>query len=1525
MFSEFSRRWARYGPITIILACLLLAAAPAGATIRRHPVQVRIEGTPRAAEAGKPFEAVLEIKAVADVTLEEFFIDTGRSWRLSNGIVPGRLHLTKGEVRRIPFTVITDDPGEPLHIEYQVGNETVRKAVDLSPAGAAAAKPARLVAIDDPQVLNTLNSSIDPEARRPEAPPVDDRPADHAIEPGAETKDRSVSPAAHNVRVVGFFNYRRMNDNIAVGVDGAIARIYDEDSSWDELLATQVLGPDGRLDVTFNWDPCFGCDGTPDIYVEFELENAEIDVHDDTIWESDYRFETGVWQDYGGTYLDIGAQIPGNASLIPACHIMTIATRAWRFTFNNGRDTPKVGYQWPDNDGCGACYDDGLEEVYINSDRQWNENTIIHEFGHHWVNTWAVITEPDYCNGMCDTPTCGHCIWCQETDHDAFNEGFPNYYQDVVMRTFTTPPVTAARTYETLTTCNGSTYGDPLRTEGFFAALLRDMDDSYNENELTQSKGKDQMTLGFDEIFWLVDFHQPTTPQIFLNRFREEYPQLKELFWATAINNGYQTDFAPPGKVTNLRSDHTLNQNSDTRPNIKWMWDRAPDDASGVAGYSIWIQQGILPGMPDATAEVYNVTEFTSGPHPPGWYYISIRALDANGTWSDTYETMGPYGIRAADPANLTVPIHSNWDYCGAMPRNIADASEFDVEAPNYLDGQGSLTYLSAIYKNSGEQATSVDQRWIDFYVDMYQVAFNHHLGFLGPGAYNYVLNQPVTINGGRHVLGVRLDDSDFMSEPNEVDNQWARQWAWNPPWLNLGATAFYPSPPTMYQGTEWIVDGSAFYQNCRGFRAQDEVANLPNTMWTAVALHATDDADYDLNVFGTYTTPTGSFTSPFTGSYRGANATDVYLFNSWQFWGTPIPLDYGITNYSGGVPGQNGFHIQKVTSQSMSFPGGLLDTMSPNEMLKLYQYYSPGGNVMARVTSDPSQGQVYLTLVPQAFSNGPLLGAGTTVVTDPVTGEALINEPQSGYQCLAVWRDPTMGTGSLGLLVTIQATPADLAVVTPPGWAAPLVPRPSPDGTPGAVPAPALLLGDVPQTYLNYAVTNAGPATVPPNPVVTFYGDGAPIYTETPPWPGPGATMYRNLATSVQIRGGRHVLGLRLDANDEAGEITNANNTTAGQWVWGPLLPPFDLAWARPQPADRFGGWEIMPAGAPLLFNVDGLRTASSSPDGSGNGWKVAAFAMPDAGMDVDLKLYEAAPDAVTGFDVELTSSSWGIDQPDFVIADFRATSPRQFDVGYLAPTVQPGSSMTQFRRSTYLGQGPAGPSVVEPASLSASVRPLEATAGGSHGPYTIGAGDLFDLFEVDLPIGTYDIRVVPGSGSVDWGIAVYGPGPAFLSRSDALPGGTAWQAAPGAPEILHVTIEEAGLHGVVVWKNRRADVSTAGTFTLQFTRLSSGAPGDPVPGGPYHLIAGIRPNPFAGSTGVDVRLPEPADVSLQVFDPSGRRLHLENFGRRESGAHVFHWDGRDDRGEPVPAGIYFVRVTAGHLSDGKKIVRVR
>ena len=90
------------------------------------------------------------------------------------------------------------------------------------------------------------------------------------------------------------------------------------------------------------------------------------------------------------------------------------------------------------------------------------------------------------------------------------------------------------------------------------------------------------------------------------------------------------------------------------------------------------------------------------------------------------------------------------------------------------------------------------------------------------------------------------------------------------------------------------------------------------------------------------------------------------------------------------------------------------------------------------------------------------------------------------------------------------------------------------------------------------------------------------------------------------------------------------------------------------------------------------------------------------------------------------------------------------------------------------------------------------------------------------------------------------------------------------------------------------------------------------------------VYPNPFSKLTNIkfqmqDVRSKK-QDISLKIYDVSGRIIKSFNL---ISGvlplASAVIWDGTDDSGCRVPAGVYFVRFTAGGLTKTQKIILLK
>ncbi len=90
--------------------------------------------------------------------------------------------------------------------------------------------------------------------------------------------------------------------------------------------------------------------------------------------------------------------------------------------------------------------------------------------------------------------------------------------------------------------------------------------------------------------------------------------------------------------------------------------------------------------------------------------------------------------------------------------------------------------------------------------------------------------------------------------------------------------------------------------------------------------------------------------------------------------------------------------------------------------------------------------------------------------------------------------------------------------------------------------------------------------------------------------------------------------------------------------------------------------------------------------------------------------------------------------------------------------------------------------------------------------------------------------------------------------------------------------------------------------------------------------LLAGPAwPNPSSGPTGIALELPQAGSVRLSVFDLAGRRVVDLVQGDLAAGSHRHFWDGRDARGRPQPAGVYFFRLAYGEYELTRRVTLLR
>ena len=80
--------------------------------------------------------------------------------------------------------------------------------------------------------------------------------------------------------------------------------------------------------------------------------------------------------------------------------------------------------------------------------------------------------------------------------------------------------------------------------------------------------------------------------------------------------------------------------------------------------------------------------------------------------------------------------------------------------------------------------------------------------------------------------------------------------------------------------------------------------------------------------------------------------------------------------------------------------------------------------------------------------------------------------------------------------------------------------------------------------------------------------------------------------------------------------------------------------------------------------------------------------------------------------------------------------------------------------------------------------------------------------------------------------------------------------------------------------------------------------------------------PNPFHENTALRFTLAERAHVKLEIFDPNGRLVATPADGDFEAGIQSVEWTGRTARGDAVPKGVYFYRLSTAGVKLTRKMI---
>lgn len=161
-----------------------------------------------------------------------------------------------------------------------------------------------------------------------------------------------------------------------------------------------------------------------------------------------------------------------------------------------------------------------------------------------------------------------------------------------------------------------------------------------------------------------------------------------------------------------------------------------------------------------------------------------------------------------------------------------------------------------------------------------------------------------------------------------------------------------------------------------------------------------------------------------------------------------------------------------------------------------------------------------------------------------------------------------------------------------------------------------------------------------------------------------------------------------------------------------------------------------------------------------------------------------------------------------------------------------------------------------------------------------------------------------------------------------------------PGIPSLVGATVEQpkslfssggarlaGGIHEV---NANLGDVFTGVSWDLT-TEVQHGfwtTPKGQVVGveGPrvtfIHFLAPAQPNPSRNITSIEYGLPAESEVSLNVYDVSGRLVRQLVNGNLNAGVFRQSWNLRTDTGVRVRSGMYFFRLSTRTFTAVRKVV---
>lgn len=109
---------------------------------------------------------------------------------------------------------------------------------------------------------------------------------------------------------------------------------------------------------------------------------------------------------------------------------------------------------------------------------------------------------------------------------------------------------------------------------------------------------------------------------------------------------------------------------------------------------------------------------------------------------------------------------------------------------------------------------------------------------------------------------------------------------------------------------------------------------------------------------------------------------------------------------------------------------------------------------------------------------------------------------------------------------------------------------------------------------------------------------------------------------------------------------------------------------------------------------------------------------------------------------------------------------------------------------------------------------------------------------------------------------------------------------------------------------------------LTGEAQKAGTSQPAEPETVALRTFLAAATPNPGRGPVRMDFGLERTGSVTRGIYDVSGRLVRVLARGTLGAGAHVRQWDGRDEGGRTLAAGVYIAKLQVADRTITEKVV---